>query len=230
MIDELRAIAIFTETIKRGSFRAAAKSLGLSPSVVSYQVSQLEKKLGTALMYRSTRSLSLTHEGHILFKHGIDILNSAGTAIDKINGQSDVLTGRLVVTLPSALINSQMTKDLAQFKSMHPKLSLTLKYDDDHQDIIEGGIDLAIRAGTLKDSDLKSRSIGAISRVLVCASQYLKTKERPRQLSDVASWDWIGLESLPNQRTFEGPEGQYFNLDYQVNTVVNSVLAHDSIV
>ncbi len=225
MIDELRPMAIFSEVVKLGSFRAAARALALSPSVVSYQISQLEKKLGTALLYRSTRKLSLTHEGQILFKHVADMLNSAETALEQIIGQSDVLQGSLTITLPSALIHSHITSHLAEFQSRHKQLSLTLRYDDDHQDIIEGGIDLAIRAGTLKDSDLKSRSIGVINRSLVCAPRYLRTQPAPRRLIELAMWHWIGLEPLPNHRQFHHANKASIRLEYQATTTVNSVVA-----
>ncbi len=77
MIDDLKAIAVFAEMARQGSFRAAADVLGLSPSVVSYHVSQLEKRVGTALIYRSTRKLSLTHEGQVLYQHAQTMLDAA---------------------------------------------------------------------------------------------------------------------------------------------------------
>jgi DNA-binding transcriptional LysR family regulator len=102
MIDDLKAMAIFAETIKRGSFRAAAKSLKLSPSVVSYQISQLEERLGTTLIYRSTRNLSKTAEGEILFNHAFEMLDQAELGLNKISGHN-VATGSLTVTLPLSI-------------------------------------------------------------------------------------------------------------------------------
>jgi DNA-binding transcriptional LysR family regulator len=83
MIDDLRALAIFAETIRKKSFRGAARVLNLSPSVVSYHVTQLEKRVGTPLLYRTTRKISLTHEGEILYAHASDMLAAAQTDGEK---------------------------------------------------------------------------------------------------------------------------------------------------
>ncbi len=225
MIDELRSIAIFAEAIKLGSFRAAAKSLGLSPSVVSYQISQLEKKLDTALIYRSTRHLSLSHEGEVLYQYALKMMATAHEAVDQITNDSSVLKGQLSITLPSALIHSQITKHIAEFKTKHPELKMTLNYDDDQQDIIDGGFDLAIRAGVLADSELKSRSIGFIKRTLVCAPQYYRIKGTPNHITDLSEWDWIGLDMLANQREFTALNGNSLIIKYTSTTTVNSVVA-----
>ena len=103
MIDELRAMAIFAETVKQGSFRGAAKVLHLSPSVISHHVSTLEKKVGTALIYRSTRKLSLTHEGEVLYKHASIMLEQAQTGLSKIIPDTLEPTGKLTITMPSVL-------------------------------------------------------------------------------------------------------------------------------
>ncbi|GAA3918745.1 LysR family transcriptional regulator [Litoribacillus peritrichatus] len=87
MINDLKAIAVFAETAKHGSFRAAATTLGLSPSVVSYQISQLEARLGTALLYRSTRKLTLTSEGESLYKQAQLMVSAAKTGIEQVSGK-----------------------------------------------------------------------------------------------------------------------------------------------
>jgi DNA-binding transcriptional LysR family regulator len=110
MIDELRSIAIFAETIKQGSFRAAAKELKLSPSVVSYQVTQLEKSVGTALIYRSTRHLSLTSEGTVLYQYALNMIQAAHQGLSQITLNKQELSGTLTLTLPSALIKSEISK------------------------------------------------------------------------------------------------------------------------
>ena len=94
MIDELRAIAVFAKTVEAGSFRAAARELSLSPSVVSHHVSQLEDKLGVALLYRSTRRLSLTHDGEKLFHHAKEMLASAENGFDAIAKRANEPTGK----------------------------------------------------------------------------------------------------------------------------------------
>ena len=115
MIDELRAMALFAETIKQGSFRGAAKVLNLSPSVVSYQISQLEQRLGSALIYRSTRKLSLTHEGEVLYTHALQMLDCAQQGLSKVAANAQELTGKLTITLLAALIRSPLNQQIARF-------------------------------------------------------------------------------------------------------------------
>lgn len=225
MIDELRPMAIFAETIKQGSFRAAADSLDLSPSVVSYQVSQLEKKLGTALIYRSTRNLSLTHEGSILYRHTIDMLESANQAFEQLAVSSNVLKGKLTVTLPTALIRSPMVNRIAEFNRLHPEVIITLKFNDDRQNIIAGGFDFAIRAGELENSDYRFRKIGKIERLLVCSPKLIKSSKPPRNLTELEDWNWVRLEMLPCFREFKHRNGKAKHLHFSSNFVVDSVEA-----
>ena len=166
MIDQLRAIAIFAETANKGSFRAAAKSLGLSPSVVSYHISQLEAKIGAALLYRSTRSLSLTNDGQILFTRAKDMMDMANLALSEISEENEQLAGQISLSLPTALVRHPISKKLSDFAKQHPKLELIMDYTDQRQDIIAQGLDLAIRAGSMADSNLKSKKLGHIIRKL----------------------------------------------------------------
>lgn len=225
MIDELRSMAIFAETIKQGSFRAAAKALKLSPSVVSYQVSQLEKSVGTALIYRSTRSLSLTYEGDVLYQHVLNMLQAAHEGLNQINSEIQELKGMLTVSLPSALIRSRISKRIAKFSQLHPNLNFKLFYTDSRQNLIDEGIDLAIRAGSMGDSSLKSRKVGEINRKLVCSYDYWKNKKKPINTDELTKWNWIKLDMLPNYRRLVNSEGEKCEISFESNISVNSVEA-----
>ena len=225
MIDELRAIAIFAETIKQGSFRAAAKVLKLSPSVVSYQVSQLEEFIGTALIYRSTRKLSLTSEGTVLYEYALNMVQAAQQGLNQIALEKVELKGTLTVTLPSALIKSNISKKIAQFSKIHPYLNFKLFYTDDRQDLILQGIDLAFRAGEMDDSNLKSKRIGEINRKLVCSSDYFHSNMSPISPQSLTTWNWIKLDMLPNHRTLINSSGERCEINFESNISVNNVEA-----
>jgi len=225
MIDELRSIAIFAETIKQGSFRAAAKALKLSPSVVSYQVTQLEKSVGTALIYRSTRNLSLTSEGKVLYQHALHMIQAAHQGLSQVSSEQQGLSGTLTITLPSALIKSELSKKISQFSQLHPCLHFKLFYTDKRQNLIHQGIDLAFRAGEMDDSNLMAKRIGEINRKLVCAYDYWKEHKKPTSLSDLATWNWIKLDMLPNHRTLVNSDGEKNQLSFNSNITVNSVEA-----
>lgn len=225
MIDELRAIAIFAETIKQGSFRGAAKVLDLSPSVVSYHITQLEERVGTALIYRSTRKLSLTHEGEILYQYANDMLSSAQQGLSKVTLDGSEATGKLTVTVPSALTRAPITQAIAEFSRLNPGVELHIGYTDARQDIIANGIDLAISAGRLSDSSLKSKRIGEVERKLVCSPEYWSQQKKPTHPQDLASWNWIKLEMLPNYRTLRKPSHKPIRINFNSNVYVDSVEA-----
>lgn len=233
MIDDLRAIAIFAETVRQGSFRGAAKVLGLSPSVVSYHISQLEKHIGNALIYRSTRKISLTHEGETLYQHALDMLDAAQLGLSKVTPDNYQPSGKLLITLPSVLSHCAISEKIASFVKQHPQIDLNVLCTDTRQNLIEEGIDLAIRAGSMEDSALKSRCIGALQRRLVCSWDYWQqaTKESQSQClddkhltpKDLTHWQWIKLAMLPNSRSLTGPEGETVTIEFTSQTTVNNV-------
>lgn len=202
MIDELRAMAIFAEVVKMGSFRAAAKSLNLSPSVVSYHISQLEKQVSTALVYRSTRKLSLSSEGEELYKHIQNMMLSAQQGIERITQQENSINGKITITLPTALIKAPITAVIAGFAKQHSNVSLNISYTDKREDLIANGIDVAIRAGELPDSSLKARQIGEIKRLLVCSPSYYQQMPEPIAPQNLQHWQWVKLSMLPSHRVF----------------------------
>ncbi|KMN81531.1 LysR family transcriptional regulator, partial [Chromobacterium violaceum] len=120
MIDELRALAVFAKTTETGSFRAAARALGLAPSVVSHHVSQLESRLGVALLYRSTRRLSLTPDGQALYGHAQAMLQAAETGLNELAGRAIEPAGTLRLSLPAFFARGPLTTSLAAFSRCHP--------------------------------------------------------------------------------------------------------------
>lgn len=225
MINELKAMAIFAEVIKRGSFRAASKVLNLSPSVVSYHISKLEAQVGAALIYRSTRKLSLTAQGEVFFKHIEQMLVSAHQGLDLVSSEALEPIGKISVTLPSSLAKSPLNQKIAQFVSAYPKVEINLSYSDNRENIIDKSIDLAIRAGDLADSSHKAKQIGVIERRLVCSHNYFKAKKTPKTIEDIQSWDWVALNQLPKYREFKHERLGEQTVDFNKYITVNSVEA-----
>jgi len=224
MFNELKSMAIFAEVVNKGSFRSAAKSLGLSPSVVSYHIAQLEQRMGTALLYRSTRKLTLSHEGMLFHEHVAQMMSAAKMGIEQLSTENTLPPGKLKVSLPTALTISSLNQKVARFANLYPNITLNLNFSDHNSNIIEDGIDIAIRAGEPETSNLKSRKIGEISRMLVCAPACFQQHDSPNTPKDLTSWSWIKLEQLPNARTFyRNGLPQLISYPYQIS--VNSVEA-----
>ena len=223
MIDDLRSMAIFAETVRLGSFRAAAQSLDLSPSVVSYHISQLEQRLGNALLYRSTRSLKLTHEGEQLFESAEQMLELARAGMAKVQPQTDTPTGRLKLALPSVLIRSPWARKVADFARRYPGIELQISSTDERQNIIQEGVDLAFRIGAMQDSAIKSRRLGKIERKLVCSADYYRRHTAPKTPRDLSDWQWIRLSMLPRERTLKKSGRKPATVQFENCVSVNSV-------
>jgi DNA-binding transcriptional LysR family regulator len=225
MIDNLRAMFIFAKTVENGSFRGASKMLGISPSVVSYHISQLEKRFSVALLYRSTRKLSLTHEGDRLFQHAKTMIEAAEHGLDVLAGHSAAPGGQLNVTLPAAFSRSELIHSISGFAHAFPKVNLTIGFDDGHQDLISNGIDIAIRTGELKNSSLKSRRIMVLERKLVASPEYCAARTTPKSPAELKNWDWIRLKMLPPSRTLTNRKGESIKVHYESRLVVDNVEA-----
>lgn len=223
MIDDLKSIAIFAETIKRGSFRAAAKALNLSPSVVSYQITGLEERLGSALIYRSTRKLSMTAEGETLYKHALEMLDRAELGIRTVSGH-DTATGRLNITLPLSMSTDVLTCQLAYFARENPSIEIHYIFDDKRLDLVAEGIDIAFSLGSLPDSALNVKRLGTRGRTLVCSPCFYEQHETPKTPEDLKGWNWIKHDILPGNRTFQ-KDGKIIEVDLIGNVAANSSLA-----
>lgn len=223
MIDELRALAIFAKVVETGSFRWAANALKLSPSVVSHHVAQLEDRLGVALLYRSTRRLSLTYEGENLFLSAKAMLLAAEKGLSSVAYHANEPTGKLNLTLPAMLTRSQLVSDIAEFAKEFPKVTLSISFSDIQKDLIRDGIDLAIRIGDLKDSTLKSKRLFTMTRKLVAAPALMSEHKQPQGPNDLLKWDWIGLKMRPNNKTLINRKGKTCIINFEPKITVDSI-------
>lgn len=193
MIDELRQVAIFAAVAEHGSFRGAATVLGLSPSVVSHHISQLEQKLGVALLYRSTRRLALTGEGETLRASAQAMLAAMEDGLDAIRAQSDAPSGALRITLPAALDGSRLLGDIAGFARTYPKVRLEVDFSDDRKNLIRDGYDLAIRMGPRRAVGAASRRLFTVRLRIVASAAHLRARDPIRRPSDLERCDWVEL-------------------------------------
>jgi len=224
MIDDLKSMAIFAETIKCGSFRAAATALNLSPSVVSYQITKLEERLGTTLIYRSTRKLSMTAEGEVLFDHATKMLDQAELGIRNVSGH-DHATGKLTVTLPGSLSRDILSKQLVAFSKENPGIQMHCIYSDDRYDLISEGIDIAFRMGSMPDSAFSSKKIADKKRTLACSPEYYAKHPEPKNPADLSSWNWLRHDLLPNYRLLTKKGHPPFQVEINGNLSANSAEA-----
>ncbi|MEH6361061.1 MAG: LysR family transcriptional regulator [Amylibacter sp.] len=159
MLPKLKSLAVFAKVAETGSFSAAANVLGISAPVVSQHISQLEKELDTALIYRSTRSLTLTEAGQRLSMHAHNMLDAAETGLEELETVMNSPRGKLSIAVPSFLASPKFTAIFAAFMDKYPDIDLEISYSIDHHNLNESGYDLAIQAGDLSDSNFMVRKL-----------------------------------------------------------------------
>lgn len=225
MIEKLRSIAIFAAVVDQGSFRGAAQHLGLAPSRVSEVVSRLEADLGVTLLYRTTRQLSLTHEGRLLHQKAQDMLAAAEMGLDQISPTARVPTGSLRVSAPAFISQTKLMETFAKFASEHPHVNLEFQFSDRRADLIKDGFDIAIRAGWLVDSEFMSRTIGHTDRFLVASPEYISSRTVPTKPSDLEDWDWIRFAMRADQTELTSQNDETVTVVGKSNVTVNSAEA-----
>ena len=205
MADDYKALAVFAAVAEAGSFSEAARRLKLSTSVVSHHVSRLEERLGAALLYRSTRSLSLTVEGEKILPAARQMIASASEALDVLAEDNDQLVGALRITMPTFGTDTVVHQRVWEFARANPMVAISLSSSDRPVDLVREGLDLGIRLGVLADSALKSKRIGTFHRALVGTPSYLQQQQITDDPLSLLSCDFIAFAMLPT--TFELQRG-----------------------
>jgi DNA-binding transcriptional LysR family regulator len=179
MIDNLLELTVFARIVSAGSLSAAARELDLSLAVVSKRLSALEARLGVRLLQRTTRRQSLTEEGEAFHARCVRILAEVQEAEAAVSRSRDAVTGVLRVTAPRAFGRRRIAPLTVAFRLEHPGLNVHLTLTDALMDIVDEGVDLAIRFGSLADSSLIARSLAPNYRVLCAAPSYLARRGLP---------------------------------------------------
>jgi len=168
-----------------GSFTAAARKLEISTAQVSRQVSALEERLATRLLYRTTRKVSVTEAGQIYYQHCRPLLDGLNEAERALNNLQSAPQGRLKITAPTTYGESLIAPLLNNFIVQYPGVSAELVLTNQKVDLVDGGFDLAIRLGNLEDSSMMAKRLGS-RRQYVCASpKYLESHGAPATLADL---------------------------------------------
>ncbi|WP_322415551.1 LysR family transcriptional regulator [Mesorhizobium huakuii] len=204
-LDRLTGLIAFARAGSLGSFTAAARSLGISPSAVSKSVQRLEQQLGVSLFTRTTRSLTLTPEGRELHERAVRLLRDAEEIEQVAKAVRAEPTGtlRIAVSLPIGL--HLVAPALPAFRKLHPKVSIDLRIDDRLVDIVEQGIDIAVRIGELADSRLLSRRLSPLRLCAYAAPAYLAARGTPTHPDELAAHDTVNLRYQSSGQAFRWP-------------------------
>jgi len=208
-MDKVQQMSSFVAVVDAGSFVAAAAALGQSKAAVSRHVGELEQRLGTRLLQRTTRRLSLTAEGQAFLARCRELLNAIDEAESELSSASAEPGGLIRINAPLTYGVLRLAPLWGRFMDLNPKVTLDVTLTDRVVDLIEEGYDLAIRISTLARSTLVSRKLAA-TRLLLCASPaYLNRHGIPLRLQDLAAHRVIAYTYLSthDEWQFSGPQG-----------------------
>ena len=192
----LQAYLAFLETVKRGNFAAAGREMGMSASAVAKSIGRLETDLGIRLFHRTTRQVTLTSDGQMLFERCKRITDEIEALRDEAASARSEPSGVLRINVPVVIGRTLVVPVLAQLLRRHPRLELDVSYSDRYVDLVKDGLDAAIRIGHLKDSTLIGHAIGEQSLVICGAPDYLEQRGIPKKPADIAQHSCLMFRAL----------------------------------
>ncbi|MCH2108243.1 MAG: LysR family transcriptional regulator [Polyangiaceae bacterium] len=196
---DLNESQVFIEVVKARSFTGAGKKLGVPKSSVSRKVTALEERLGVQLLQRTTRRLSLSHEGEIYFERAAKALEALEEAEREILEDAELLRGVIRITAPSDFGQSEYGRALAEFSEQHPHVQIQVELTQRKVDLVGEGFDLAIRAGRLPDSSMKAKRLGLSELNLYASPEYLEKHGTPTSPAELSNHDCVLFGSAHHQ-------------------------------
>jgi len=201
-MDRFDAITAFVAVARSGGFSAAGRALGTPVANVSRKVASLEEALGVRLFVRTTRHVALTEGGKRYFEACSRVIDDLRDADEEVTGEYRQPKGDLIVTAPLGFGQQHLQPVVHDFLRAFPQVNIHLQLADRVVALVEEHVDCAVRVGTLVDSTLVARELGAVRRVVCAAPAYLQARGTPADLSALADHDCISWTAL-------GPNGSW---------------------
>jgi DNA-binding transcriptional LysR family regulator len=221
-MDRLAAMQTFVRVVETGSFSAVARETQTTQSAVSKQVAALERELGAKLLSRTTRSLALTEVGERYFEQARRLVAEIAEAESGLRRGEEQLTGWLRVAASVGFGRLKLLPLVKSFLASHPGVKIDLRLNDGFIDLVEQGIDVAVRIGELADSSLVARRLGSTKRVLIASREYLRSLPEglrpPRLPEDLLQHNCIVYTELATQNAWSFTAGP--GAPVEVGTVV----------
>jgi DNA-binding transcriptional LysR family regulator len=216
-------MAVFVRVVEREGFSAAAGGLGLTPSAVSKIITRLEARLGVRLLQRTTRALRLTADGEVYYEEARRLVGEIATLEGRLSDGSGMPQGLLRVTTPLTFSTYQLAPVIGEFLARYPAIRLELLPTDRQLDMVEEGIDVAIRIGRLSDSSFTARKIGDDFRLICASPDYIARHGAPQRPEDLLDHACIcsGGANLSLNRWPFGVDGHVHEIEVAGPVAVN---------
>jgi DNA-binding transcriptional LysR family regulator len=198
-MDKLKQLECFVSVATRGSLTAAARAEGVAPAIMGRRLDALEERLGVKLLVRTTRRITLTHEGSAFLEDCQRLLTDLASAEASVSAGGVKASGHLRITAPAGFGRRHVAPLVPKFRALHADVTISLNLSDRVVDLAAEGYDCAVRVGDLPDSSLVSVRLADNRRRCVAAPAYLERHGLPRQPADLARFDCLTLSSDASQ-------------------------------
>ena len=198
-MDRLKQIETFASVSTKGSLTAAAHAEGVAPAVIGRRIDALEERLGVKLLVRTTRRITLTHEGSAFLEDCQRLLTDLANAEASVSEGGVKASGHLRITAPAGFGRRHVAPLVPSFIDQHPDVSVSLNLSDRVVDIVNEGFDCAVRVGDLADSSLVSLRLAENRRLCVAAPEYLARRGTPKTPAELARHECLTLSSDASQ-------------------------------
>jgi DNA-binding transcriptional LysR family regulator len=205
-MDRIDAMQAFVAVADLQGFAPAARKLGLSPSGVTRLIAALEDRLGARLLQRTTRSVTLTDAGSRYLERARRILGDVEEAEDAVEGERIKPGGRLVISAPVGFGRLHVSPVVSAYLKRYPEVGADLRLSDRMINLVEEGVDLAVRIGHLPDSTLVARHVGEMRRIVVASKEYLNARGEPKRPAEISAHETIqfgAMTAIPDWRFVE---------------------------
>ena len=209
-MDKLKQLETFVAVASRGSLTAAARQENVAPAIIGRRIDALEARLGVKLMVRTTRRITLTHEGSAFLEDCQRLLTDLSNAEASVSAGGVKASGHVRITAPAGFGRRHVAPLVPRFRELHPEVTLSLNLSDRVVDVAGEGYDCAVRVGDLPDSSLVSVRLADNRRLCVAAPAYLQRHGKPAAPADLVRFDCLTLSSDASQTrgwAFSVPSG-----------------------
>lgn len=211
-MDQIKQIEAFVNSATRGSLSAAAQVEGITPAVIGRRLDALEARLGVKLLLRTTRKLTLTFEGQAFLEDCQRILNDLANAETAVSLGGVRASGHLKVSAPAGFGRRHVAPQVAAFMRGNPGVTVRLDLTDRLVDLLNEGVDCAVRIGEMADSSLVSSKLGEMRRVVVASPQYIERHGVPQTPADLAAHNCLSLGQQRGWTLRETPGGEIVSI------------------
>lgn len=206
----LERMRSFVRVAERGSLSAVARELGVGQSTITRHLRELEEAVGVPLLSRTTRRVTLTDEGSRYYANSVQILRLVDQAAAEARGTRGAPAGTIRISCTAAFGVLHVCRLIFTFQDRYPDIAVDLSLTEERVDLVQEGVDIALRLGPLTDSSMKLKSLGQSQRLLVAAPQYLAVRGKPTTPQDLSAHEGIRMSNIAGSDTLtlQGRNGE----------------------